>query len=216
MRAYRFLCAKYGKIALEEQRLRISRIDQLNDPFEWAPPISTNQHHRHAFEKMKRKMAEDRGVVCFSKNWRNPLLWSHYADSHRGVALGFDLPDAETFPVKYRKSRIFCDWEKFYLCEDYRLEIVSGVLTSKSLHWKYEDEVRFHVNLDHETLEDGNYFIDFSQGLNLKEVIIGPLVDFSISDIKSIVASYSQNVTIRQARLAFRTYDVVQDKSRKS
>jgi hypothetical protein len=26
--------------------------------------------------------------------WHNPLLWSHYADRHRGMALGFDTDDA--------------------------------------------------------------------------------------------------------------------------
>lgn len=30
-------------------------------------------------------------VVCFSEVANEILLWSHYADSHRGIAIGFDL-----------------------------------------------------------------------------------------------------------------------------
>jgi len=30
------------------------------------------------------------GICCFSKSNDEPLLWSHYADSYKGVALGFD------------------------------------------------------------------------------------------------------------------------------
>ena len=33
------------------------------------------------------------GVLCVSGSSRNPLMWSHYADSHRGVMLEFDDTD---------------------------------------------------------------------------------------------------------------------------
>ena len=41
----------------------------------------------------------DRGVCCFSAVINNPLLWSHYADQHRGVCIGYSLarvPETET------------------------------------------------------------------------------------------------------------------------
>ncbi len=31
------------------------------------------------------------GVVCFVERWDVPLMWSHYADSHRGLVIGFDV-----------------------------------------------------------------------------------------------------------------------------
>lgn len=34
-------------------------------------------------------------VVCFSANDNSILMWSHYADQHRGVALGFDAEKLE-------------------------------------------------------------------------------------------------------------------------
>ena len=35
----------------------------------------------------------------------NPLLWSHYADKHRGICLGFDMDDRILWQVKYVKER---------------------------------------------------------------------------------------------------------------
>jgi hypothetical protein len=52
-------------------------------------------------------------VLCFSKAPTATLLWSHYASSHRGIAIGFDLTSTvfpkgqipEGIHVKYREDR---------------------------------------------------------------------------------------------------------------
>lgn len=36
------------------------------------------------------------GVTCFTENPTDILMWSHYADNHRGVCLSFDF-DEEAF-----------------------------------------------------------------------------------------------------------------------
>ena len=38
-----------------------------------------------------RKNIEKIGVVCFSKEPRNLLMWSHYANHHRGLVLQFEI-----------------------------------------------------------------------------------------------------------------------------
>ena len=42
-----------------------------------------------------RKPAPTRAILCFSRNWDNLLLWSHYGDSHTGVCLGFDIAEGD-------------------------------------------------------------------------------------------------------------------------
>lgn len=52
-------------------------------------------------------------VICFSQNPKDVLLWSHYGDSHKGVAIGFDVAAggfprgrrASGMPVKYVTTR---------------------------------------------------------------------------------------------------------------
>ena len=67
-------------------------------------------------------------------------MWSHYADSHRGICLVFDWQNeffAQAFPVIYQKKRplvnpIFQSHEK----------MLDHALLTKSDHWEYEKEWR--------------------------------------------------------------------------
>lgn len=163
---------------------------------------------------MKRQMAQDRGLICFSNDWRSPLLWSHYADQHRGIALGFNLSN-HAFAVEYRDTRVSCDWDLFMQDKHYALEIVRQVVCSKSKHWSYETETRVHVALDHSMAENGLYFLDFSTGLELAEIVVGPLCNLRRRDFQDLVSEFKPDVRVRKARLAFKSYDVVQQKNSK-
>jgi hypothetical protein len=92
------------------------------------------------------KIAADRcinstGVCCFSKNKKNLLMWSHYADSHTGVCLKFDiLKDADFFhvilPVIYRQ-----DYPVYNHLENSE-SFTTSMFLSKSTGWEYEEELR--------------------------------------------------------------------------
>ena len=81
------------------------------------------------------------GVCCFSKNYDSILQWSHYAESHQGVCLVFDiLKDSnffnEIFPVDYRK-----DYLEFNFVKEFN-SFVNKRLLLKFKDWEYENEVR--------------------------------------------------------------------------
>src|SRR3954471_5525958 len=49
-----------------------------------------------------------RGVLSLSERWNSVLMWSHYADNHRGVCIEFDLAEGSypsLQPVNYRAPR---------------------------------------------------------------------------------------------------------------
>jgi len=100
------------------------------------------------------------GVFSLSKEQNNILMWSHYADSHKGFSLGFELSsnftkyNAEnsivgTDEVQYSESNPFVErflelaeysdapkWEEFWV------SFISIGLLAKSSTWEYENEVR--------------------------------------------------------------------------
>ncbi|MDW9570209.1 DUF2971 domain-containing protein [Sinorhizobium meliloti] len=42
------------------------------------------------------------GIVCLSDNWQHPMMWSHYADRHRGICLAFDVVGTRPIiPISY-------------------------------------------------------------------------------------------------------------------
>lgn len=80
------------------------------------------------------------GILCLSGAPDVPLMWSHYADSHAGVCLGFD-PEASYFalaqPVRYTRRRSVVD--PTVQSEE---QMLDASLYTKSLDWAYEEEWR--------------------------------------------------------------------------
>lgn len=94
------------------------------------------------------------GVCCFSSKLDNSLMWSHYADSHKGVCLYYEIPTnflaknqiLGVSPVTYRNNPL-THWLVNELDEDTDageacMEITKRVLTMKSKAWSYEREGR--------------------------------------------------------------------------
>jgi hypothetical protein len=94
-------------------------------------------------------MRYNRGVCCFSAVMDNPLLWSHYADEHKGVCIGYGLarvPAPKLHKVVYGGSR--CVKTSLIArallennCEAQNL-LDQDVLLRKAPSWRYEREWR--------------------------------------------------------------------------
>lgn len=106
MRAYHFLKHGYGLEAVRRRRLKIARISALNDPFEFMSFSLRRRGDRQLFEHWRDGMDKDHGLLCFSSRSTNPVQWSHYAENHTGVCLGFDIPDELIMEVKTYKARL--------------------------------------------------------------------------------------------------------------
>ena len=118
MRVYHFTNAKYGLEDINLRRLKVARISELNDPFELMAPIFSGAETRETWGDFRRRADGEIGLLCFSKSWRNPVQWSHYADKHRGICMGFEVPDAKVSPVKYIAKRIRPDLLKIIFHQD--------------------------------------------------------------------------------------------------
>lgn len=192
-------------------RIRISRVRDLNDPFELLAARADDKELRKSLRNWVDEFNRDNGLLCFSKRWSNPVLWSHYASKHRGMCLGFDVADRLLQDIQYTKDRLplrFLDGSP-----DKGLEagFVRDLLHTKYEHWAYEEEARTFVKLDHSTIENGSYFYPFDSTLMLREVIMGPLCELPIERVRELVHSVYERVPVIKARLAFKWFDVVHD-----
>jgi Protein of unknown function (DUF2971) len=110
-----------------------------------------NQQSEIHWEGMLRRFR----LLSLCAEAENPLLWSHYADSHRGVALEFDasftaeVPFVAAKPVKYckRVPRVYS--RKHFIESALNLNLISDaertllpLVMTKSLEWSYEKEWR--------------------------------------------------------------------------
>jgi len=110
----------------------------------------------NSYKQIKEQWSEfipDFRILCFSEVYDHPLMWSHYADSHKGVVLGFQSVDSSSIwnvsqPVTYQDS------PPMWASRDEWVSILTGQanldLTSvftkyactKTPEWAYEKEWR--------------------------------------------------------------------------
>jgi len=213
MRVYYLTNANFALSNVALRRLKIARFSDLNDPFEMLAVDLADRDYRAAFKKMKDELSLDNGLICFSKSWTNPLLWGHYADKHTGICLGFDIKDERLSTVYYSKTpmRIGVDSKSGQpIITD---EMINRLMRTKFSDWKYEDEMRVFISLDHRTRESGLYFKEFDTDMVLREIILGPRCELPISGVRAMVQSFTPEVTVIKSRIAFSSFRVIKSKS---
>jgi len=214
MRLYHFLNEQYGLENIRNRRLKIARINELNDPFEFAGANLGNNDLREAFRKLKEVANKKRGLLCFSSKWSNPVMWSHYANNHKGLCLGFDVANEAVLPVSYSARRFALDLEKIKSPHEQPPEYIIKILFTKYAHWKYENEYRAFASLEDADKESELYFSRFSDRLTLKQVIVGAESSISREQLSEVLGEELQHVEKLKARLAFKSFRVVQQRNR--
>lgn len=142
-----------------------------------------------AFEDRKRINLFERGVSCFSEKYDDILMWSHYADGHKGFCLEFDtkyepfskarkVEYAEEIPSINRVDAILDDIESDFM----------KMITTKYCCWRYEKEWRiFHL--------ESNKFYGYP-GEALTGVYLGSEMNFAHLEIIALILQ-GQNPNIK-------------------
>jgi hypothetical protein len=210
MRVYHYLEAKWALDDIRRNRLKLSKIDDMNDPYEWRSVRSNHKSTQSTLEKTEKEIAELHSVLCFSESWDNILMWSHYGDRHKGICLGFDVPKEMTRTVKY-VSDIFVVGDFDELSRREKVAALNRLYETKYRGWSYEREVRFHGNRVERDEETGQYFVGFSKRLRLKEVIAGVRFPMSRKPIEDALEAYS-DVKIIKAGASTTRFEIIVDK----
>ncbi|WP_421171254.1 DUF2971 domain-containing protein [Aeromonas dhakensis] len=165
MKLYKYLSLELGAKLLQTPMLRLSNQTSLNDPFEF---LLTESSSKKVSDILKRSKGNNyshvdlidtfwtHGVISLTETNDNLLMWSHYADEHKGMVVGFDVPIERPFDffldgqqpegshfakVNYRKYRKFDGDINANNLDTVRLHYMLG----KSDEWIYEKEHRFVI-----------------------------------------------------------------------
>lgn len=140
------------------------------------------------------------GLCSFSEIPNNDLMWSHYADSHKGFCLGFDCNLLLTpllfdylEPIDYVDQFPISNWNQDSTTRFYKR------FFTKNKKWEYEKEWRISKNHIEDRKKPYN-------PLALKEIILGLKIDpKSREDILNIARSIKW-VKVFQTKLDEETY----------
>lgn len=110
----------------------------------------------NADRQMSLKMKELFLIGCICTNYKNKLMWSHYADSHKGFCIEYDYSDLIVddhtvlpLPVIYSDERPLISWKaalnnSLENVEEAVVQFTKGLLTKDNI-WSYENEWRILI-----------------------------------------------------------------------
>lgn len=124
---------------------RLMRSGQLSNRIKLQPKVL-----EEAADNNYLRMQQNCFVFCASATREHPLLWSHYADMHRGVCIQLDhniLPLASACKVDYSKSYPVATYP--FRNDD---ELIRKGILTKAEYWAYEKEFRlFSLRINNPT-----------------------------------------------------------------
>ncbi|ATW02119.1 DUF2971 domain-containing protein [Sphingorhabdus sp. YGSMI21] len=159
-----------------DQLLADIRYNATNPDYEIDDPT---QHLLRYYLQEELLRRYNKGVFSLAERANCPLMWSHYGDQHRGLCLGYSIPDAsanDVYKIQYGGSRLVEASSVFAMLdgdEAARQKVDESVLLKKAKPWGYEREWRL-IGMRGE----------HSSPLELEEVIFGtrctPSVKFAV------------------------------------
>jgi hypothetical protein len=200
MKAYKYR-SNYadGIRLLSRSRIYTPNKKQLNDPFEGIitpkifedyeilrPYLSISEYERKI--NLVKKLITQIGYVgiySLSKSWKNELLWVHYANSHHGFCIEYELDEIildksktlifpQILEIEYNKEPPRYSLEDMENITEKQLSKI--LIGTKSSAWKYEKEIRILFR------ENGEQEINQKA---VKSIIFG--ANASTHDIKNTV-----------------------------
>lgn len=123
---------------------------------EWRQNVKTKENFVWHIEQEQRNTLSKHITLCsFSKDNKNNLMWSHYANNHQGICvqyssvLFFYLETVEKYlsasKIRYSKTPPLID-----MLED-PYSKTAKMIFNKQIEWKYEKEYRVALLSDYET-----------------------------------------------------------------
>lgn len=145
------------------------------------------------------------GVQCFSQDWKIPLSWAHYSNSHKGYCIEYELAE---WAVVLNNSGEFSLHNVIYsnqLTEVCLSEIIFSphrtlprLLATKTADWAYEQERRLIC------FTKKDQAIEMPNGLKMKSLIAG----LNASDsLKTSLKSASKYLDIQYFEIEESKYD---------
>lgn len=175
-------CIEYFLSLTDQER---NKIEYSDEDFKYS---SMRGRQIEEYESIYKEKISKYGVLSLTSNAEiNPLLtvcipdkkdprtnilmWSHYADSHKGFIIEFDcefIPNIEIKKVEYSNQRDFLTFEDVDDDEFYK------VFHKKSEEWFYEQEYRAVLPLSEaaEVLEDKYHLYEFNKK-SVKSITFG-------------------------------------------
>ncbi len=135
---------------------------------------------------------DERAVCSLSDTWESVLMWSHYADEHRGICVGFDFSLSKKEEFKYYQPVKYCENNQRPIISlellaenspESSQRLYENSINVKHRDWSYEQELRAIAFAPDGEKAEGVYKFE---GECLKKVYLGA----AITDENKLIINY--------------------------
>jgi Protein of unknown function (DUF2971) len=162
------------------------------------------------------QISERYGVICLSGDPRNIMMWSQYAQNHKGLVVGLDhsrVAKMPLLPVVYSDRRVLFDGRTIIRTSKDTNVRLYEVLTRKSLAWAHEREYRMIwplEKLDERDVEGQKWHMLPLLPEMISEVIVGVRASDDLADrLRQIIKIFGTKTRLRRAYTHARKYQLV-------
>jgi hypothetical protein len=175
--------------------------------------LRDKEHFVEMIEHYEEMKNDYYGVFSTSQDPSNLLMWSHYADAHQGLCIGFNagllysyfdrMNEADAIPITVEKVRYLPNPPKIYPRNDSDVyEYVYPQITVKCDKWAYEKEIRFILH------RGANIEFDIPKEA-INQIIFGYKMDNKTRNkIENLIIRHDYHVQLFQATLAKNSYEL--------
>lgn len=227
---YKYVGFDAGIQILETNSLGFSHLEDFNDPFECTGfgfydldvPISV------AVSAFRNRFSRKYAILSLTRTALNPLMWSHYGDSYKGIVVGIDtekagfdddgkfiIPAAKgemiylrTKPKKIHKvgvDELMSVGDSDWLNWGKQASLLKHGLLYKMQEWAYEEEVRIvknisKMNFSYHTGTKSEAFIDDQQWKRI-QLETRPLYTLALPNDAIVEVFVGNNAYLDQRRM---------------
>lgn len=210
---YKYVPIKYVADTINNHRLFLGDGINFNDPFE----LTITDRKTNIIQQI-----QGLHILCLTNSYRNKLIWSHYADSHKGVCLTIQVPNRLVYPICYTSRRVFSDSDldniiakskqsgKTSIEKSYsNLTTAKKIAYIKDRKWNYEKEYRIVFDSSDECgliFDDNKWFMS----VKITNIYLGVNFDKNDKDIQNKIreACKLNGVKISQMELSDKNYSI--------
>jgi len=165
-----------------KNRLYAAKYKDLNDPMEGQYYYRTGELDRNIRDRLAEEKGELR-LCSLSRVNNNELMWSHYTNGQRGVAIGLRIDDTQytVRPIQYNGLASIRN-------QNFNDQTAIEILSHKLEVWNYEEEERVFVQDRH--------YID----VQVEEIILGRVMsNADIGLVRELIEKINPQIRIIRA-----------------
>jgi hypothetical protein len=170
----------------------------LNDPNEGVAVIDIKNQYRGWANQLEERNRRQKIRICaFTETHKNSVVWSHYADEHRGICIEFDSDKVDTKNGLLRQV----NYSNTVPTLEHNSESDERTaFLNKTKEWAYEKEWRFIA-------KDALAYLQFSDTAITRVLLGARFSDSDLAWVKFWLYNYSKSRSISIVKMKFASTD---------